>query len=1011
MLDEDIHLCLEYLQCKSIECLYLRSTTLSLFYTYIDIITEIITYDRRSAVSDKLVHDRVHVINRKVTIPVKPSLATPVTVPVSYKEKPPKAIVGSKHANIESTDPEFIPMEVGTIRRKVCHNVDKKCILKVYNDQCKAKGISGALTANQKGELRISSYKQNLPNNHLLVSNCGMKPSLAKQYRVLDLGLHDVIVIIVKDFERFLFEDDIRTIACLSKRYSTMVTQVLKLRKRDIVSLLDTRYNYESQKEISSERVELATAALIQFDMNPGKLIRYLGKEFTGESRDVDAFRRVVEPHCDPEDVQQALRILNDGCPSILHWEEPSANKFKLLQRGNQKTFDENVEIADKTLNKEDKHSHLVPCEDWVVYFSPYCRHTSQGMVVKEGKNPRVVWDASTKRCPHDIVLNEVTSLEFEALITFGTAKMEMYELVYNMRISFPHLEIFLAVADVKACFRFARIHADLTGCFGFSANSMYCLATSMVFGSNTSATSWEPFRRIIQSMTKVFFNDASLVGKHEKYLNMLLWPDSEPSKDEFVKAVRCKHNPGVLDATGKLESVELPMYVDDALVACAGKQNMRRMLAAVIEAFFVVCGEPDDAVRQCALAMDKWKGMLVSSTQTFLGLEIDSRKLTVSMTQGYLDEVRELIDTKWKPPKKGTLWYFDVIDMQKLIGKLARLGEGATWIYKIMSHLYSSLAFALSSNKDLLPGLSPEYKEIMFQIHTKKYRALKNSTLAKEINFAIKQAAQMVHRSRLKYPVNASMAAELEFITQALRPDSGISFSTHLAHIIKRMPLAKMYGDSSLKACGGYCIFLEYWWHVDFSEEIKQRTLLYCKNGDDKKFVSINVLEYITVIINYCAAWTAINEGNYTDDPHPIILSVTDNTSALNWTLHTAKSSLIGRALARFFCGIMMGSSVGINSEWISTHDNEIADQISRIKKEKELTSTNFSYNYSKLQQNFQELKTCRFFQPSHLLLSLIRQIVLTRECPDLSQVMQLQPPHLGKLYSSSAYAKGITL
>ena len=125
MLDEDIHLCLEYLQCKSIECLYLRSTTLSLFYTYIDIITEIITYDRRSAVSDKLVHDRVHVINRKVTIPVKPSLATPVTVPVSYKEKPPKAIVGSKHANIESTDPEFIPMEVGTIRRKVCHNVDK----------------------------------------------------------------------------------------------------------------------------------------------------------------------------------------------------------------------------------------------------------------------------------------------------------------------------------------------------------------------------------------------------------------------------------------------------------------------------------------------------------------------------------------------------------------------------------------------------------------------------------------------------------------------------------------------------------------------------------------------------------------------------------------------------------------------------------------------------------------------------------------------------------------------
>ena len=67
--------------------------------------------------------------------------------------------------------------------------------------------------------------------------------------------------------------------------------------------------------------------------------------------------------------------------------------------------------------------------------------------------------------------------------------------------------------------------------------------------------------------MTKVFFNNTSLVGKHEKYLNMLLWSESEPSKDEFVKAIRCKHNPGILDATGKLELVELPMYVDDALV------------------------------------------------------------------------------------------------------------------------------------------------------------------------------------------------------------------------------------------------------------------------------------------------------------------------------------------------------------------------------------------------------------------------------------------------------------
>jgi hypothetical protein len=40
---------------------------------------------------------------------------------------------------------------------------------------------------------------------------------------------------------------------------------------------------------------------------------------------------------------------------------------------------------------------------------------------------------------------------------------------------------------------------------------------------------------------------------------------------------------------------------------------------------------------------------------------------------------------------------------MQKLVGKLTRLGEGVLWIYKLISHLYTSLAFALKSNTELL--------------------------------------------------------------------------------------------------------------------------------------------------------------------------------------------------------------------------------------------------------------------------------------------------------------------
>ena len=77
-------------------------------------------------------------------------------------------------------------------------------------------------------------------------------------------------------------------------------------------------------------------------------------------------------------------------------------------------------------MNKENRHSHLLPVKLWVLYFSPWCRHTTQGILVKPGKNPRVIVDASTKGSPHEVVLNEITPTELEANIDFGLAKMKL---------------------------------------------------------------------------------------------------------------------------------------------------------------------------------------------------------------------------------------------------------------------------------------------------------------------------------------------------------------------------------------------------------------------------------------------------------------------------------------------------------------------------------------------------------------------------------------------------------
>ena len=154
---------------------------------------------------------------------------------------------------------------------------------------------------------------------------------------------------------------------------------------------------------------------------------------------------------------------------------------------------------------------------------------------------------------------------------------------------------------------------------------------------------------------------------------------------------------------------------------------------------------------------------------------------------------------------------------------------------------------------------------------------------------------------------------------------------------------------------------------------------------------------------MNYCASLVTFATRKVNDDPYLVVMCVTDNTGALNWTLHTSKKSIIGRAFARFFCGLLISSNVGVNAKWISTIENVVADKISRLKatidtNPKPSLSVN-TYNYANLQQEHGELRACVFFQPSHKLLSLIWEILLTQKCPDLNQILSLKPQDLGTL------------
>jgi hypothetical protein len=146
------------------------------------------------------------------------------------------------------------------------------------------------------------------------------------------------------------------------------------------------------------------------------------------------------------------------------------------------------------------------------------------------------------------------------------------------------------------------------------------------------------------------------------------------------------------------------------------------------------------------------------------------------------------------------------------------------------------------------------------------------------------------------------------------------------------------------------------------------------------------------------------VRTKNITSDLYPVLLNVTNNALALIWTTGACHKSRIGCLLARFFCSLLINSPLGINSQWISTLHNAMADDISCAKTAaSEYTDSYPSFDYSSLQQKYPELSHCSFFQPAPELISLIWEIVLTERWPCHDEIRRLKLRPLSNLTTSS--------
>ena len=807
--------------------------------------------------------------------------------------------------------------------------------------------------------------------NDLLHSSYG-KPSKDHSF-TQEASFETVIFQVLKVGAGYLDETDLKSLKASHPLIGHLHTSMTRYAHVDFRPLQDYDLDYASQKEVSQDRIDMFMACLFHFDLSVANVMRFVGKNYTAGYRDVEAAVKKMRGLVDDDLLAMYVRVMTVGAPAHMVAESTRENALLHWRQGNHPSVSQHMDLVRKAMGKMERNHFVIPLRMWIARFVPHIFFSPTNVLARPGKDPRFIFDASRRFTATSTPVNRMTSthLGVELDCDYGTVLTKILIRIWNLRITYPFLDIVLHANDVKSCFRQMKHHPDVMGAFSFIIADLMYLSCGLTFGADFSPSTWEVPRRIAEQLSEALFDDDSLVTKHRQKLDQIQWSKKlgKASEDDFVRAHPSSMHQGVLDDEGNPSNTPHNMFVDDDVYAEIYDVNrMERAIAAGIEAVFILLGESCLALRQDPISWDKLLEMIIHYRNKILGLDIDTRLMRVSVPVDYLAKVNKLLSTTWNSRKS-----FKILEAEMLVGQLAYISNTALWLKHLMSHLYTSISAALKTNTTELVATNKQFRE--------QLKIAREEEDADKRTFAQSESARKVHNFHRKHWILPTMHDELALIKKALSDDR-INKWSPIAHLIPNVEDAECHGDSSLDSAGGWSTDMQFWWWHDWGDDIKARTLRFIKNGKSKELICINCLEYATVLINYAACvcyWLIEGNSAAKNIPYPKVLIRADNKSSEFWATKGCKRSMVGRCLGRLQCAMMINNPVGLDTGHVTTKKNYIADYISRIKRE-----TDVLVGFDKLKQDFPQLQSCRRFHPSSELISLIMDALLSKKLVD---------------------------
>jgi hypothetical protein len=422
-------------------------------------------------------------------------------------------------------------------------------------------------------------------------------------------------------------------------------------------------------------------------------MVRWIGGPHVGAHRDLSTILPMAKKACDEQSYQDLVRIFAQGAPTHINAECSQANYRAYRDYGNHKSFDDTTGIVTKTLLKDVKRGCALMLDPLVLDFLENTKTTPHSIfdIDHPYKNPRTVCDASAPPFFWCHAINDWTDKANEPTLTFADAFVQTLVWIWNLRITYPLLEIYLCDDDISNAYRQVKYPPNLAGLHCKVVDNVLYIDAGQNFGGTTSGGNFEPIPVCRSQLAKWLWHRFGTVAKARPLLPPIQHqePPAPAVVAQFVQANRDSKNQGVLDNKGNRLPPPYRHHVDDCLYGDVGRYLERTVCASAL-ALYELLGFPSDTRQIGALSMEKLDTMH-RPMRKMVGYTVNSRNMTVALLQHKRDQTVATA-TPWL-----TMPAFALLQAAILRGQLESTSKCNRWIRPYFFSMQNTIRAALT--------------------------------------------------------------------------------------------------------------------------------------------------------------------------------------------------------------------------------------------------------------------------------------------------------------------------